>query len=184
MRLVYFTNSAYSCGAPALSILVIGMTFYSIYGVSTGIVQGIGYPKITMYILVLGSALNVVLNWFFIQAIGINGGAIATTITTIILTIPSIYYTLKKTEAKIEKIKIMNIIISSLIMGGIIYLLPSNIYGLLIGVIISPIIYFISLLILKVFDENDVKTLKDFENKTGPLKGIYVKMIRLIEKRV
>ena len=69
-------------------------------------------------------------------------------------------------------------------MGGIIYLLPSNIYGLLIGVIISPIIYFISLLILKVFDENDVKTLKDFENKTGPLKGIYVKMIRLIEKRV
>ena len=51
MRLVYFTNSAYSCGAPALSILVIGMTFYSIYGVSTGIVQGIGYPKITMYLL-------------------------------------------------------------------------------------------------------------------------------------
>lgn len=184
MRVVYFTNAAYASGASALGILVIGMTFYSIYGVSTGIIQGIGYPKITMYILLLGSALNVVLNWFLIQKMGIVGGAMATTIATIILTIPTIIYTLKKTQAKIPKIKIFNIVLASLIMGGAIFILPSNPYGLLIGLIISPIIYFAGLILLKVFDEYDLKTLKGFEDKSGPFKKIYVKLVSIIEKRV
>ena len=184
MRVVYFTNAEYTAGATALAILVIGMTFYSIYGVSTGIVQGIGYPKITMYILLLGSLLNIVLNWFFIQQMGIVGGAIATTVSTIILTIPTIFYTLKKTGANIPKMKIFNIILASLIMGAVIFILPSTPIGLVIGLFISPVIYFACLILLKVFDEYDVKTLKGFQGKIGPVKGIYMKIVRLIEKRV
>ena len=58
MGLVYFTNSAYMNGAMSLAILVLGMTFYSIYTISGSIVQGIGNPRIPMYLLIFGCISN------------------------------------------------------------------------------------------------------------------------------
>lgn len=46
LRVLYFKNTAYVAGAMALAILSIGMTFYSIFSISTSIIQGIGNPKI------------------------------------------------------------------------------------------------------------------------------------------
>ena len=67
LRLLYFTNPAYVAGASALAILSIGMTFYSIFSISTSIVQGIGNPRIPMYILVFGAILTAILNWVWFQ---------------------------------------------------------------------------------------------------------------------
>ncbi|WP_263640850.1 lipid II flippase MurJ [Methanobrevibacter arboriphilus] len=66
--------------APALSILVIGMTFYSLFAISSSIVQGIGNPRIPMYVLVTGAIATFILNWLMVPIYGIVGGAIATTI--------------------------------------------------------------------------------------------------------
>ena len=48
LRVLYFKNTAYVAGAMALAILSIGMTFYSIFSISTSIIQGIGNPRIPM----------------------------------------------------------------------------------------------------------------------------------------
>ncbi|OWT33718.1 multidrug transporter MatE [Methanobrevibacter sp. 87.7] len=183
MRVVYFTNAEYSLGGTALAVLVIGMTFYALYSVSTGIIQGIGHPKISMYILLLGSGLNVILNWFFIQKMGIVGGALATTISTVIFTIPTIYITLRLTESKLKYGKLTKIILASVIMGIILYLIPNNTYGLLLAIILSPIIYIVSLIYLRIFESEDIERMKEFSGKFGPLEGIYMKIVKKIEEK-
>lgn len=183
MTLVYFTNLEYSLGSSALSILVLGMTFYALYSVSTGIIQGIGYPRITMYILLLGSGLNVILNWFLIQELGIVGGALATTVATAIFTIPTIFITLYLTKTQLDYLKLFKIISASIIMGIILYIIPNNVYGLILGIILSPIIYILSLTYLKLFESEDINRLKKLNRKFGPLKGIYMKIINFIEKK-
>ena len=74
LRVLYFKNPAYVAGAMALAILSIGMTFYSIFAISTSIVQGIGNPRIPMYILVGGAVVTGVLNWIMVPTLGIAGG--------------------------------------------------------------------------------------------------------------
>lgn len=182
MRIVYFTNPAYTSGALALSILVLGMTFYSIYAVSNSIIQGIGYPRISMYILLCGSGLNAILNWFLIQEYGIAGGALATTLATFILMIPTVYITFRVTKAKIQHGKIMKVIFASLIMGLAILFIPNNPYGLVLGIVVSPIVYILALVILKIFETEDIEQMKNLQNKLGPLKGVYLKIVRFIEE--
>lgn len=183
MRVVYFTNAQYSLGGSALAILVIGMTFYALYSVSTGIIQGIGHPKISMYILLLGSGLNIILNWFLIQKMGIVGGALATTISTIVFTVPTVYITLRLTKSKLKYSKLNKIILASIIMGIILYIIPNNVYGLILAVILSPVIYLISLIYLRIFESEDIERMKSLNNKFGPLKGIYMKIVRKIEEK-
>ena len=48
----------YIYGAGALSILVIGMAFYTLFMVSSSITQGIGHPRLPMTILLIGTAIK------------------------------------------------------------------------------------------------------------------------------
>jgi|TARA_Y100000310_G_C20667485_1_gene808421 stage V sporulation protein B len=75
---------SYIAGLFAFRILVIGAFFISIHVVLAGSFQGIGWPSIPMYVIVTAAIVNLILNFWLIPLRGIEGAAIATTISSVI----------------------------------------------------------------------------------------------------
>jgi stage V sporulation protein B len=106
LRILYFKNPAYVAGASALAILSIGMTFYSIFAISTSIIQGIGNPRIPMYILVGGAVVTGMLNWYMVPFLGIAGGALATSLACLLMMIPCVYFVFELTNTVAPFLKV------------------------------------------------------------------------------
>lgn len=180
--ILQITFPRFLAAAPALSILVIGMTFYSLFAISSSIVQGIGNPRVPMYALVVGAILTFVLNWYIVPIYGITGGAIATTIACFFIMIPILKMSFTLTKTKAPYLFIGKVILASLIMGLLILILPNTILGLIIGIIICPILYLIFLIFLKSFDKEDIEVIHRFSQKFRPLSKIANKVINIIER--
>ncbi len=188
MGLVYFTNSAYMAGAGALAILVIGMTFYSVFTISSSIVQGIGNPRVPMYVLIFGTLVTVGLGFYLIPQLGIIGGSWAITIASIAMMIPMLIITFHITKTKAPLGFFAKIVIASIIMGipiyFIQYFLGYTVIGLIIGLIICPIIYTALLIILKTLEPEDIVAARKFGNKFGPLTKYVQKFFDIVERFV
>lgn len=182
LKLLYFKNPAYVAGASALAILSIGMTFYSIFAISTSIIQGIGNPRIPMYILVFGSIVTAVLCWAFAPILGIAGGAAATTIACFLMMVPCIYFVFKFTKTKAPKLPVLKILAATAIMGTVGYLIPKTTLCLFPGIFICIIVYFFALILVKFFTKEDIETLREYSLKLGPLSKFVNKILNFVEK--
>ncbi len=172
----------YILGAPALSILVVGMTFYTLFMVSSSIVQGIGHPRLPMIILIIGTVINIVLNFLMVPVYGIIGAAIATTIVAFIIMVVMLWKTLHITKVKLPYLDFIKIGISSTIMGIPLLLLPKTYLGLLISVIISPILFTIIFALIGGFTKRDVRVIRRYRHKMGPLSGVVEGVVKFIER--
>lgn len=182
LRLLYFTNPAYVAGASALAILSIGMTFYSIFSISTSIVQGIGNPRIPMYILVFGAILTAILNWVMVPTLGIAGGAAAISIACFAMMVPILYMVFKLTQVKAPKVSVVKILAASMIMGVVAYIMPKTTSWLFVGIIVCMIVYFFALILVRFFTQEDIVGLRALSSKFGPLSKVMGKMLDLVEK--
>jgi stage V sporulation protein B len=182
MELVYFVRPEFAIGATALSILVIGMTFYSLFAISASIIQGIGNPRIPMYVLSIGALLTFVLNWILVPIYGINGASIATTIACFCLMIPMVILSFKLTNSHFPYKFFLKTIFASLVMGIAILFIPKTTINLVISIILCPILYMILLILTKTFSLNDLENIRSHSTKIGPISKIVNKIIDLIEK--
>lgn len=182
LRILYFKNPAYVAGASALAILSIGMTFYSIFAISTSIIQGIGNPRIPMYILVGGAIVTGVLNWIMVPSLGIAGGALATSIACFLMMVPCIYFVFKLTKTKAPTKSIVKILIASLIMGIFALIIPKTTLYLFPGIFACIILYFFALILVKFFQKEDIDSLRQLSSKLGPIAKIVNRLLNLIEK--
>ena len=80
-----FFGVEYAGGAFALQILLFGVLFYTVSIINENIVSGIGKPHIIMKIIVAAAIVNIVLNFVLIPSFGINGAAIATTVSYVMM---------------------------------------------------------------------------------------------------
>ncbi|GAA5819351.1 MAG: flippase [Methanobrevibacter sp. CfCl-M3] len=182
-----FPKPEYLAGSTSLSILIIGMGFYSIFSISSSIVQGIKNPRIPMYLLILGSILIIILTCTLVPIYGMDGAAIGTTITYITITIPIVWISLKFKKTKIAITPYLKMIISSLVMGmfllGVVSLTAIPLWGqTIIGLWIGVIIYFFALLFLKGFTHRDTQILKGFTSKISFLTPFFNKIYNLMTK--
>lgn len=182
MSVVYFTHPSYVFGATSLAILVIGMTFYSVFTISSSIVQGIGNPRIPMYILLLGTIVTVGLGFYLIPLMGINGGALSITFASLVMMIPMVIITFRITKTKAPISFFTKIVIASLIMGIPLLILPQNLIGIIIGVIVCPIIYLILLILFRTLESDDISMARSYSKKFGPLSKYVDKVINLVER--
>ena len=182
LRLLYFQIPAYAAGAPALAILSVGMTFYSIFAISTSIIQGIGNPRIPMYILIFGSIITAALCWVFAPILGIAGGAAATTIACFLMMIPCIYFVFKLTKTKAPTKAVFKILSATLIMGIAGLLIPKTTWWLFPGIFICMVVYFFALILVRFFTQEDIETLRNYSSKLGPLSSIINKVLNFVER--
>jgi len=182
MSVIYFAKLDFTLGSTALIILVIGMTFYSLFVISSSIIQGIGNPRIPMYVLIGGTIIAAILGWFMIPIYGIEGGALATTIATFVMMVPILIITFKMTKVTPPYLFFGKLVLASAIMALFILLLPQNTIGLVIGIVICPIIYLIILILLKTFTQEDISGIRRFSNKFGPLSSLINKVLDIMER--
>lgn len=176
-------GEVYTPGSGVLSILVIGMSFYSIYMISSSILQGTGNPRLPMYILLFGTAVNIALNAVFVNIMGIIGAAIATTITTGILMIVIMLFVIRTTRISIPWKNILLVLTCNLILMVVCYLIPKTLIGLIIGTVIGSFIYIVSLIMLKVLTKRDIDFFSQYLNKIPVLKKYAPKVIDYIERK-
>lgn len=74
-------QEGYAQAAGAFEILVIGTAFLGIFTLNSGIFQGLGKPKVPMRILLFAAVLDVIFNLALIPIYGIEGAAIASTLS-------------------------------------------------------------------------------------------------------
>lgn len=173
LGLLFFANPEYMNGFSALSILVLGMAFYSIYSISASIVQGIGNPRIPLYLLIFGCFVTFVLGWHLIPLYGLVGAALATSIASFAMTVPMFMIQFNLTKTKPPYKFLLKVLIASLIMTFPSLLLPNDSFGLVLGLIICPIIYVVAIVLLRAFDCEDIKGFKRFSHKLGPLENCF-----------
>ena len=87
-----FFGSAYAAAGTALKILVIGMIFAAIYGVNINFFAAIGKPEINSKIIYSAAAFNLIGNLIMVPLIGIEGAAISTSISYLIMMLMGLYY--------------------------------------------------------------------------------------------
>ena len=155
-----FFGADYITGSLALQILSFGALFSMIFNINTNIILGIGkyttYAKISIIIAIISTLLNIILSPY----LGINGAAIANTISFITGAIISTLIIYKICKYEIPLNETIKAAISGFIMYlVIIFILPRiiSLYWIIISSILGFIIYLILLLITKAITLNEIK---------------------------
>ena len=182
LRVLYFAKPEYVAGAMALAILSLGMTFYSIFAISTSIVQGIGNPRIPMYILIVGSIVTGILSWILVPYMDIAGGALATTLACFGMMVPIVYFVFKLTKTKFQPLPVIKIFAASAIMGLFALFIPKDAWWLFPGIFACIIVYFFALILVRFFTKEDIESLRVLSSKFGPISSIANKILNFVER--
>lgn len=180
--LIILFGATYIPSSGVLSILVIGMSFYTIYMICSSILQGIDNPRIPMYVLLFGTVMNIVCNVLLVQQMGIIGAAVATTITTAVLMIIILYFVVRNTKIRLPFKNISKMIIANIVLAVICIVIPKSIVGCIVGFILGSIIYLGLLLALKVMTKRDITFFSEFVKRIPFIRNYVERIVKFIEK--
>ena len=145
-----FYSSRYIDAAYPMSILVWGVGFLTIFYVFCFVMSGAGKVKKPMAMSIIGLVINTVLNYILIKKYGITGSAIATSISSAIITFIMVYYIWKDFGVKIKLASFLKVT-----SAGIIMYLASMLFnrGEFIFILWSTILFALYLVILIFLQE-------------------------------
>ena len=81
-----FFGNHYDAAAPVLQILVIGLSFLTVFYLLCSALNGVGAARLSMWLSLIGTLFSITLNSILIHRMGIMGAAYATTISGCITT--------------------------------------------------------------------------------------------------
>ena len=182
----FLYTSEYLIASRAMQIICISSIATIILGLNSQNLVITGKLKIILIASIISAVVNISLNYYLIPIYGINGAAFASMISIIItnsfLSILLYYYTKVQPFSKNLIKPIVLVILSSL---GIYYLFTTfidiNVMFVAIFYILMNLIFFISIIITKSVDKEDLDMLISFERRTG-IKLSFLK--KLFEKAI
>jgi O-antigen/teichoic acid export membrane protein len=156
-----------------LRILAAGFLFNAFLGVNGMLLTVFGLTRTLMNVSLSGAALNIILNYAFIKrcGYGTKGAATSTMISYLFINIS--YSTALYRHAKIHPItsRYIKPVLSSSLIGLIIYAIAKNLplyyWTLPMYFILFLIGYFLSLLLTRSLDSEDIKLIEALSQKTG-----------------
>ncbi|PIP26912.1 MAG: hypothetical protein COX30_04810 [Candidatus Moranbacteria bacterium CG23_combo_of_CG06-09_8_20_14_all_39_10] len=154
LQLLY--GKKYLAGAVPMSVLVYGVGFLTIFYVLSFAMNGAAKTKTAMAISALGLGINTVLNYFFIQKMGILGSAYATTITSFIIMLAMLYFIKKDFNAGIRIVEFLKVFFAGIIAYLLTIILPSGKYMFIVTALIVFAIYILILYATKGLTKEDV----------------------------
>ncbi len=168
----------YLSAGNSLRILSIGIFFSSLFLISSQLISMIGKSKLVLFNMVLASLLNIVLNSVFIpmdnilfieNSQGINGAALATTISMIFLYLLFIFQAKHYLSILPMRRKMINILLIAIIPTVILVYLRNfvrvNIISISILSLLFFLIYILLIIITKSLDSNDLMIIKSIISK-------------------
>ncbi|MBE6505274.1 MAG: flippase [Methanobrevibacter millerae] len=154
----------YDAASSVLSILIWTVCLLFVNGAFNTLLQSSHKEITTTKTYGIAATFNIVLNLIMIPRFSVNGAAITTVLSDILILIIFSYVAYKMGIRPNKELyyDLMKIIIGSLILGVILYVLNLNIW---VAVILGIIIYFIILILLKVFNDDDKYVIKEILNR-------------------
>lgn len=156
-----FYSAKYIEAALPMSILVWGVGFLTVYYVLCFVMSGAGKVKVPMFISILGLILNTVLNYFLILKYGLMGSAIATSITSVIITFIMLYYLWIYFQVKIKILDFLRMMLAGAIMYAASFLFNRGEFVFILWSIILFAFYLLLLYLLRGIGKEDILYLKN-----------------------
>lgn len=152
--IILFYGSGFSESVIVLQIIIWAVPILFLTYIFRTILVSINKQVLLLKITFISFFINIILNLILISYLSYIGAAIVTVVTEAVTFIISFYY-LSKFINKIKEPKIiLNPLIASIIMGLFIICLDINIFAL---IILSVIIYFTVIVLLKTFSKEDLE---------------------------
>jgi len=171
LRILYGLD--YIAGASALSILAFAYLIISVFRPTNQIISTIGRTRLIMVNTTVGAVFDVILNFYLIPVYGINGAAVATAISIIIVNALGFAEVYMIKHIHPLKLNYFKIFFSAIVSALVVYVATKTFFGtptiyiLIIMFILYMIVYFVLLLISKTFEQEDVVIMKAMEEKSG-----------------
>ena len=165
----FLFGKEYLLASNALRILSLGVFISSISGISIAILNTAGKSKLMLTNIAFFSILNVILNILLIPNYGLNGAAIATTISVILSGLVFIFWAYKYFSIIPLRRKMLGIVFISLITFTPLLILKKIITITFVNLafigIIFLIIYLALIYITGCFDKNDMAIMNSIKEK-------------------
>ncbi|HNR26023.1 MAG TPA: polysaccharide biosynthesis C-terminal domain-containing protein, partial [Methanobacteriaceae archaeon] len=173
---------AYVNATSALQILAVGMLFFTLYTVSSSIAQGFGKPYLPMVVLVLGTFLDLGLSLYLVPIYGINGTAIATTISGFFIMAILSWKILKIADVSLSRDNFIRIVAATSILGLFFWILPKTLPFLMVALILATPVYAVSIIAVGGMKKSDVRAIYTLSNKMGPLSSTAKKIADFMDR--
>ncbi len=172
-------GSEYLVAQTSLRILAIGVLISSLLVVSSQLIYMVGKSKTILLNIIIASLVNVVLNIILIpqptilgisNSNGINGAAIATTISLILLNLLSVIQARKTLSINIVRRKALRVVLVGFLAMGLLILMKNYLeITSIVGIIFIAITFFLAYLLLifltRSFDKNDYEIINSLYRK-------------------
>ena len=164
-----FFGPDYILAENSLRFLAIGFLFYSTSIISHNLISMIGKTRLILMNILFASILNLILNIILVPRFGINGAAISTAITYIILTLVfffqvKIYVSIVPIRRKLFRVT-LSAIIPTIILIYIKQFIPINLLTIIVLGGFFTLLYMLMIFLTKSLDDNDLMILKSINNK-------------------
>lgn len=144
----------------ALRILSVGIFFVTMLDINKDLLSMKGKSKVILYCTIFAAILNIILNLVFIPLFSIDGAALATTISLVILSTLFFFFSYKELSIFPFRRKMINITLYSvLLVFGLLILrnfyYPTSIFSLLMIGAVLALLYFLAVFYGGCLDKND-----------------------------
>jgi stage V sporulation protein B len=161
-RLMGFLYSKdYLPASESLSILVFGLTFFSLFSILTTIISAAGRPKVCLYFALIVLFLDVWLNYLFIPPYAMKGAALATTISLFLGVIGISLYCVTWFKTFLPWFSLLKILLSGVLIFALAKVFSFNGLLLIPFYLILSLVYILSLFILGELGKEDLLFLKE-----------------------
>ncbi|NQE45988.1 hypothetical protein C5S31_08200 [ANME-1 cluster archaeon GoMg2] len=170
IRIIF--GSEYISGALVLSILAAGFFIDSSTGPVSSIIGAYGRTKISMGCSFIGAGANFTLNFLLIPTYGIEGAAIATASSYVLINIALLIAAYRIGRMQPYKVSYLKPLLASVIAVSVVYVVTKYLIGvsfisLAVMVFVFLLLYFFLLLIFKSFEEEDLMIMRAIDERLG-----------------
>ena len=162
IQLIY--GNKYDLASSVLSILIWTVCLLFVSGACNTLLNASHKEVAVTKIYTIAAIFNVILNLFMIPYLSYDGAAITTVLSDILIVIIQIYiiYRLGHRPNKKLYLDLGKIIMGSAVLGSALYCLNLNMW---VAIPVGIIIYFITLVLIKLFDDDDKYVIKEILGK-------------------
>ena len=162
IQLIY--GNKYDPSSSVLSILIWTVCLLFVSGACNTLLNASHKEVAVTKIYTIAAIFNVILNLFMIPYLSYDGAAITTVLSDILIVIIQIYiiYRLGHRPNKKLYLDLGKIIMGSAVLGIALYCLNLNMW---VAIPVGIIIYFITLVLIKLFDDDDKYVIKEILGK-------------------
>ena len=155
-----FYGDAYKSVAQPMQILVIGISFLTVFYVLSFIFSGSGKVKLPMWIAFGGMLLNIVLNLILIPRYYLIGAAMATSVTSFFVMLASLHYIEKYFKVSIQTKSILKVLSVAGLTFMIAVFLPAKNYLFIAWSLCLTLFYFAILYLWNEINNRDLALIK------------------------